>query len=75
MAEKKLSVIKDKDEKRFMIEGAARTIREFGRISKDPELLAAAEKELENEKKEGEAAKKIINAVNAQSPSMQVKEH
>ena len=45
MNHRKLSEIKDKDEKRYMIEDAARTMQEMGRISKDPELIDAAKKE------------------------------
>jgi len=75
MAEKKLSEVKDKDEKRWMIEDAARTIREFGRISKQPDLLKAAQKELDNLKKESDAAtKKVINAISAKSANMKVKD-
>lgn len=74
MAEKKLSAVKDKDEKRYMIEDAARTVREMGRIGKDPDLLKAAQKELDNQQAEAEAAKKYINAVSAKSDGMKVKE-
>lgn len=37
------------DEKRFEIEQAARTLKEFARVKKDKKLLAAARKELQRE--------------------------
>ena len=62
MKPKKLSEIKDKDEKRWAIESAARTLkriseikREIADIEADPELFAAAKQllseELEDTKK------------------------
>lgn len=59
---KKLSEVKDKDEKRFMVEDAARTLkrvnevqREAADIKADPELFAAAKlllsEEIEDTKK------------------------
>lgn len=62
MKPKKLSEIKDKDEKRFMVEDAARTLKRLGEIEReivdikaDPELFAAAKgllsEEIEDTKK------------------------
>lgn len=62
MKPKKLSEIKDKDEKRWAVESAARTLerrgeieREIADIKADPELFAAAKallsEELEDTKK------------------------
>ena len=71
MNHRKLSDVKDKDEKHWMIESAARTLQEMGRISKDPELLTAAKKEVDKQISESEAAKKLVSRINEKSPTLQ----
>lgn len=71
MNHRKLSDVKDKDKKRYMIEDAARTMQEMGRISKDPELIDAAKKEVDKQISEAEASKKFINRMSEQSPMLQ----
>ena len=65
MKPKKLSEIKDKDEKRFRVEDAARVLkrqgeveREIADIKADPELFAAAKGLLSEEIKDTEKALK-----------------
>lgn len=63
---KKLSQIKDKDEKRFLVEDAARTLersieiqRELAEMKKnDPELFAAAQAVIDQRISDLKAAKK-----------------
>ena len=71
MNHRKLSEVKNKDEKRWMIESAATTLQEMGRITKDSELLAAAQKEVDKQISEAEAAKKMVARMNEQSPALQ----
>ena len=47
--EKKLSAIKDKDERRWAIEGAARALKKFASIKRDKELMKAARAYLKQE--------------------------
>ena len=71
MSEQPLSEITDEQEKRWAIDSAARTLREMGRISKDEELMKAAQAELDKEQQEAQAGKTLANALSGQSPAMQ----
>jgi len=67
-----LKDITDKDQRAWRIEEAARTVQEMASISKDPELLTAANKKLKEDQAEIAAGQRMINKMNAQSPAMQV---
>ena len=56
-----------------MIESAARTVSEMGSISKDPDLLAAANKHLDEQISADEAGKRMISAMNSKSPLLSEK--
>lgn len=56
MSERPLSQIRGADEKRWAIERAASTLKEFFRIKKDKPLLKAARAELKRQLAETKAA-------------------
>jgi len=58
--ERKLSAIKDKDERRYAIEDAARTLKRFAGIKRDPELLKAARAYLKQEIADSQKVLKTI---------------
>lgn len=58
MSERKLSQIKGADEKRWAIESAATTLKEFFRIKADKPLLKAARAELKQQIADSKAALK-----------------
>lgn len=68
---RKLADIKDKQDKEWLIESAARTLQELGRIKRDPDLMAAAEKDLDKMAAEADAAKAMLTSMNAKTPAMQ----
>lgn len=49
MATKKLETIKDKNERRYLIEDAARTLKQFAALRRDKPLMKAARKLLRQE--------------------------
>ena len=63
-----------KDDKRYMIEDAARTIREFGHIGKDPALIAAANKHIDQEQADASAAQELVRRLNGKTPDFQTRE-
>ncbi len=67
---RKLSEIKDKQDKQWEIESAARTLQEMGRIKADRDLMTAAEKELDKMVSEADAAKAMLTSMNARTPAM-----
>ena len=71
MSHRKLADIKDKDARRWAIEQAASTIQDMGRLKGDPDLLAAAEGELEKIEQDARAGQSLVNRMNAGSPQLQ----
>ncbi len=80
-----LSEMTDSDDKRWAIESAARTLQELVHITKDPDLMREAKKEVDRLAEEAQLAKKMVDvmvgksenaaadAVNALSPEFQQK--
>jgi len=58
--EKKLSAIKDKDERRYAIEDAARALKNFASIKRDKDLLKAARAYLKQEIADSQKVLKTI---------------
>lgn len=58
--ERKLSAIKDKDERRYAIEDAARALKKFASIKRDKELLKAARAYLKQEIADSQKVLKTI---------------
>lgn len=62
----------DADEQKWAIEEAARTLKDFARISKDPDLVKKAQAYLDEESQDIDAASKLINSLSAKTADFQV---
>lgn len=58
------------DQRKWAIEEAASTLRRYAQIVNEPELLDEAKKVLDSQDKEIKDAKRFVNAMNANSPSL-----
>ena len=62
----------DADDQRYAIENAARTLKDFAKLSSDPDLVKKAQAYLDEESQEIDTASKLINNLSAKTADFQV---